>query len=185
MNTTRAKLVQAASAYLFDHMEEHVTVATLAESCEVSSRTLQLAFHDVLGMSPKAWMTKLRLRQTRQILLRGGQAETVTSAAHDSGFAHLGRFSQLYRKEFGETPSRTLRQAQELVRLKRREVIPSARPTATVAIRDRHPVSARDKARAFSETMNALNMRCEDHSHWRRVHRLLHDQLGYKRCAVI
>lgn len=185
MNTTREKLVHAALRYLLDHLGEHVTVEILAASCGVAPRTLQLAFKDTLGTSPKLWITKLRLRKAREILLHGDDADTVTFAAHDSGFSHLGRFSQLYRKEFGELPSLTLLQAQELARLDRMELNPPRRLTSTVTLKDRRTLSAQEKIKAFSKSIKALKRRSDDHSQWARVHQLLHDQLGYKRGAFI
>jgi AraC-like DNA-binding protein len=41
-------------------------------------------------------------------LLSSGQAPTVTTAALRSGFSHLGRFSVVYKRTFGEAPSETL-----------------------------------------------------------------------------
>ena len=41
----------------------------------------------------------------------GGQSVTVTEIATSLGFVELGRFSVEYRKMFGESPSKTLREA--------------------------------------------------------------------------
>lgn len=39
--------------------------------------------------------------------------ETVTSAATECGFFHLGHFSMSYRRHFGELPSETLRRSRD------------------------------------------------------------------------
>ena len=59
-------------------------------------------------------MTRLRhsrLQQVRRRLLDAAPGETVTSLATQWGFFHLGRFSGLYRRQFGESPSETLRRS--------------------------------------------------------------------------
>jgi AraC family ethanolamine operon transcriptional activator len=49
-----------------------------------------------------------RLWLARRALLRAGPEDLVKSIALDYGFWHLGRFSRIYHREFGELPSETL-----------------------------------------------------------------------------
>jgi AraC-like DNA-binding protein len=75
----------------------------------VSPRTLDYAFHEHLGMSPGAFIRKLRLHRLRRALLASDAGEsTVTDLAYHLGFTHLGRLAALYRQTFGELPSATL-----------------------------------------------------------------------------
>nr|WP_289711683.1 helix-turn-helix domain-containing protein [Escherichia coli] len=39
----------------------------------------------------------------------GCRVRNLTELALDFGFAHLGRFAEQYRRQFGELPSETLR----------------------------------------------------------------------------
>ena len=55
------------------------------------------------------FLTEQRLHRAHEKLLKARLADSVTNIALDCGFNHLGRFSQLYRKRFGERPSETLR----------------------------------------------------------------------------
>ncbi|WP_370691985.1 helix-turn-helix domain-containing protein [Bradyrhizobium xenonodulans] len=41
-------------------------------------------------------------------MLDAGPSTTVTELAFGAGFTHLGRFSETYRKAYGETPNETL-----------------------------------------------------------------------------
>jgi AraC family ethanolamine operon transcriptional activator len=70
----------------------------------ISRRTLQYALQRDLGMRPVEYMRALRLNAARACILRGA---SVTSAATQAGFWHLGRFSQDYRALFNENPSAT------------------------------------------------------------------------------
>jgi AraC-like DNA-binding protein len=88
--------------------------ADLARAAGVSIRTVYRASHRHLGGPPMARLRLTRLQQVRRRLLAPAPGETVTSAAMEWGFFHLGRFSALYRHQFGEPPSETLRRARAL-----------------------------------------------------------------------
>jgi transcriptional regulator GlxA family with amidase domain len=86
-----------------------VRVADLARAAGVSVRTVYRTAARHLGGPPMARLRQARLEQVRCRLLTPAPGETVTSAATECGFFHLGRFAAFYRREFGESPSETLR----------------------------------------------------------------------------
>jgi transcriptional regulator GlxA family with amidase domain len=74
------------------------------------SGTLQYAFKEVMGMTPVAYLARLRLHRVRHALRTASQASTtVTAEALRWGFWHFGDFSRAYKDCFGELPSDTLR----------------------------------------------------------------------------
>jgi hypothetical protein len=76
----------------------------------LSERTLQYAFKEVMGLTPVAYLTRLRLHRVRHALRTATQAwTTVTAEALRWGFWHFGDFSRAYKDCFGELPSDTLR----------------------------------------------------------------------------
>ena len=84
-------------------------MAKLAESLGVSLRSLQMAFAAAYGgCSPRAILNRIRPEKARARLLASPQDGQVTTIAMDSGFFHLGRFSQAYARAYGEKPSETL-----------------------------------------------------------------------------
>ncbi len=87
--------------------EEALSMADLAAELGVTPRCLQLSFRAIHGMSPRQYLQRVRLDSVRTRLLSQGDEGSVTSAALDCGFLHLGRFSQSYRRAFGELPSGT------------------------------------------------------------------------------
>ena len=107
-----------AEAALRDAAASAVRIADLARAAGVSARTVYRASARHLGGPPMAQIRRSRLREVRRRLLAAAPGETVTAAAMDGGFFHLGRFSALYRRHFGESPSETLRRARasEIVR---------------------------------------------------------------------
>jgi len=92
----------------------HADLATLdaADLCvaaAVSPRTLEYAFREELGLSPAAFIRRLRLHVLRRALLASALGEsTVTELAYHLGFTQLGRLAGTYRRTFGEAPSATL-----------------------------------------------------------------------------
>ena len=101
--------VSHAEEYLRAHFEEPIAMADLARSIGVNLRSLQMAFRKHRGCSPREALNRMRLEEVKRRLLDDRQAVSVSAAAFDCGFTHLGRFSTLYRKTFGELPSETLR----------------------------------------------------------------------------
>jgi AraC-like DNA-binding protein len=85
------------------------TATSLAAAAGASVRTLQEGFRQHVGMSPMAYLRRLRLARAHADLhaAEPGRA-TVASVAHRWGFAHLGRFAAAYRAEYGRGPAETL-----------------------------------------------------------------------------
>lgn len=89
-----------------------VTVRELCEVAGVSWRTLDYAFKDHFGVSPKRYLTTLRLNSAHQDLLASRPGDRrVDRIGARWGFWHLGRFARDYRRLFGELPSETLQRA--------------------------------------------------------------------------
>lgn len=86
-----------------------VTVRELCEVSGVSWRTLDYAFKDRFGVSPKKYLTVLRLNSAHQDLLASRPGESkVGRVSARWGFWHMSRFARDYRLLFGELPSETL-----------------------------------------------------------------------------
>ena len=101
--------VRRALAYLRQHYAENVTLADLAAASGASERTLSRNFARFIGVSPHAFLRRLRLAAVRDELSRGDDAISRIAARH--GFIHFGRFAITYRECFGEPPSATRRKA--------------------------------------------------------------------------
>jgi AraC-like DNA-binding protein len=105
-----SRIVQIAEEYALSHTSERVHVTDLCEAAGVSERTLQYAFKELLGLTPMAYLTRLRLHRARQSMRAASHASTtVAQEALRWGFWHFGDFSRAYKQCFGELPSDTLR----------------------------------------------------------------------------
>lgn len=86
-----------------------LTVHDLARASGVAVRSLQEGFHRHVGVSPMAYLRRLRLARAHEELRAASRGETtVASVASRWGFTHLGRFAGEYRRAYGESPARTL-----------------------------------------------------------------------------
>jgi AraC-like DNA-binding protein len=108
----QSRIVKDAEGYAMAHMGDRLYVTDLCKAAGVSERSLQYAFKEIMGMSPLAYLTRVRLHRVRQALQAAAPGSTTVSAgALNGGFWHFGEFSRAYRECFGELPSETLRRA--------------------------------------------------------------------------
>ena len=108
-----ARVVKACQQIALAEVREHPPrIEELCNRTGTSRRTLQNSFRRVAGTSPLVYLRNLRLNTVRQRLLSSpAGAPSVTEAAGEAGFDHLGHFAVAYKALFGESPSRTRRLA--------------------------------------------------------------------------
>lgn len=105
-----SRIVQVAEDHALKHADEPLYVTDLCRAASVSERTLQSAFKEITGMTPVAYLTRLRLHQVRRALRAApSHSTTVAAEALKWGFWHPGDFSRVYKECFGQLPSETLR----------------------------------------------------------------------------
>jgi len=119
----RNRIVRLAENYALAHIEDRLYVTDLCVATGVSERTLQYAFQEVIGMSPVAYLTRLRLHRVRKALrMETCGSTTVSDLALRWGFWHFGDFSRAYKDCFGELPSESLRRKPAETSIRRSEV---------------------------------------------------------------
>jgi AraC-like DNA-binding protein len=107
---SQTRVVKAAEDYALSHADDRIYVTDLCRAAAVSERALEYAFKEIMGLTPMAYLIRLRLHRVRQALLAATHGSTTVSAtALDWGFWHFGEFSRAYKDCFGELPSDTLR----------------------------------------------------------------------------
>lgn len=105
-------VILAAEAVMDENPISIPSVPWLCRTLGISRRTLERAFHDMLGQSPAHYLRVRALNASREQLLRSRRVPgIVTRVAIDNGFWHMGRFAVAYRTLFGERPIDTVRQA--------------------------------------------------------------------------
>jgi len=107
LSPSSRQVVERVDAWIRAHAAQPLSLDELRRVAGVSARTLQEACLARWGQTPIELVASRRLEIARS-LLSSGRAPTVTAAALHSGFSHLGRFSVVYKRAFGESPSDTL-----------------------------------------------------------------------------
>jgi len=109
----RARALQKAVPYIEQHRDRAVTIREVCEAAGVSWRTLDYAFRERFGVTPKAYLTALRLDGVRRELRPGNGPVKIADVANRWGFWHMGQLAADYARQFGERPSETLRRWRE------------------------------------------------------------------------
>ena len=106
--------VKRALDHMRGNISERITLPGLASACASSERTLQKQFRVFVGLSPLAYLHRLRLNLARGELLKPDNEAAVADIAGQYGLIHLGRFAVEYHRAFGETPSSTRQRVRAL-----------------------------------------------------------------------
>jgi AraC-like DNA-binding protein len=87
-----------------------LTIPDLCHLAGVGKSRLHQAFSEIYGISPGAYLYRLRLTSIREKLLsEEAPARSVKDVAIQHGFLSSGQFARAYRDMFGELPSQTFR----------------------------------------------------------------------------
>lgn len=105
--SARGKALRRACDYIFSRAGTRITISELCAVARVSERTLQYAFMEHTGQSPKSFMRSYRLGRVRDELLKNDEREPIATVAARWGFHHMGQLARYYREQFGELPSQT------------------------------------------------------------------------------
>jgi AraC-like DNA-binding protein len=119
LSPSSRQAAERVEAWIRRHLSQPITLEQLSAVAGVVDRTLQEACKARWGQTPLELVASRRLEHVRA-LLTSRPATTVTAAALHSGFMHLGRFSILYRRTFGESPADTLTRTRQLVQTQQR-----------------------------------------------------------------
>jgi AraC family ethanolamine operon transcriptional activator len=101
--------IRRAMPYIESQRDGLITIADLCRATRLSRRTLHYAFKEHFGVSPKIYLTAIRLDGVRRELGPRESQVKVIDVANRWGFWHMGQFAADYRRQFGELPSETLR----------------------------------------------------------------------------
>ncbi len=102
------RIARQVDEFIAAHAQRPIYSDEIADALGVTSRTLHTVMQTFNGMSLHRYMRLRRLWMARNALMNAQPSTLVKTVALDHGFWHLGRFSNEYFRQFGETPSQTL-----------------------------------------------------------------------------
>jgi len=92
----------AAAEVAKRRLHEPLRVADLAAAACMSEPTFYRAWRHEFGITPLAYLTRLRVDRARQLLAQPGRS--VTDVAASVGFGSVSHFIRVYRDHVGQTP---------------------------------------------------------------------------------
>ncbi|RLA40174.1 MAG: hypothetical protein DRR06_17870 [Gammaproteobacteria bacterium] len=105
----RARALKRALDFIDAHPREALTVEDLCIESASSLSTLERAFREQYGVSPKRFILLQRLHHVRRVLLHQAESRKIFEIANEYGFWHMSKFAADYKNVFGELPSQTLK----------------------------------------------------------------------------
>jgi AraC-like DNA-binding protein len=97
-----AERTEAAKIYLAAHIGENVSLDEIAAEVNASPFNFARMFQQQTAMPIHRYLTQLRLRAA---LERLAESDDITSLAIELGFSSHSHFTDVFRREFGKTPS--------------------------------------------------------------------------------
>ena len=102
MMKEQTEAVQKMQDYIEAHMEEEITMSSLAETSGFSPWHSYRLFKDYLGVTPAEYIRKLRLSHSAMQLKKANCH--VTEVAYECGFGSVDGYIRAFYKEFGVNP---------------------------------------------------------------------------------
>ena len=90
--------------YCHSRLAEKITLEELAALCGLGRFQFLKQFKLTIGMTPHAWLLRLRLEHACELLLQGSQA--IATVAQAVGFYDQSHFNRAFRQAYGVAPSR-------------------------------------------------------------------------------
>lgn len=94
---------QRVREYCCAHLSEKITLDALAALSELGRFQFLRQFKQAIGMTPHAWLLRLRLEHACALLARGSQS--IAEVAQGVGFYDQSHFNRAFRQAFGVAPS--------------------------------------------------------------------------------
>ena len=96
--------IQPVVDYLHQHLDDpNVRVESLAERCDFHPRYFAKMFREAYGVSPKQYLTQLRMERARELIL--SNRYSVSQVAQMTGFREIYHFSKVFKEENGVSPT--------------------------------------------------------------------------------
>jgi AraC-like DNA-binding protein len=95
-------VVKKAMGYLHEHYARPLARHDLAQAAGVSENYLSQIFHRELGLSPRSYLSRVRVHQAKELL--ANTDESITVIASRVGFEDPAYFSRVFHKVVGASP---------------------------------------------------------------------------------
>ena len=107
----KGHVIKTVIDYIQSLANKNISIEMICSDTGINIRTLQRAFLEEYGVTPKSYLQSQRLNQAYKTLLYSDpKATKIKDIALSQGYWHMSQFAADYRRQFGELPSKTLAQ---------------------------------------------------------------------------
>lgn len=99
-----ARQLRAATDYIDSHIDEDLSLKSIAQAAAMSPFRFARGFHQAVGQSPRQYVILRRIERAKE-LLRGTERDLV-EIAQLVGFSTQSHFTAMFRRRCGITPKR-------------------------------------------------------------------------------
>ncbi|MDD3361772.1 MAG: AraC family transcriptional regulator [Hespellia sp.] len=99
----QVQIIKKMQVYMISDLRKHHTLNELSEKFSIPLTTMKICFKGVYGCSVYSYMKSYRM-QAATILLRD-TSDSITEIAAKMGYDNPSKFSDAFKKEFGDIPS--------------------------------------------------------------------------------
>lgn len=98
--------IAQVKAYIEEHYPQHITLEMLGEMTFLSKNYLRQKFTEVMGVSPQAYLTYIRVLHAAEYLHTG---KSASETAGICGFSNQSHMILAFKRQYGKTPQEWLR----------------------------------------------------------------------------
>jgi AraC-like DNA-binding protein len=104
-STNQTNTIKSSIEYLTIHFTEKITIANMSQMMNLSEQHYSRLFKAHTGKTFVEYLTLFRLEQAEKLLLHSDLP--ITQLPELTGFCNPNYFSRVYKKHFGQSPSKT------------------------------------------------------------------------------
>ena len=100
INLEQNNPIHKSIQYIQSHIMEPISISLLAYDLNMSEANFSNSFKKVMGITPKEYITNLKLTKAKGML----KDQNVTEVAYDLGYDNISHFIALFKNRYGITP---------------------------------------------------------------------------------
>ena len=100
INLEQDNPIHKALKYIQENVKQPINISQLAYSVNMSETNFCNSFKKVMGVTPKEYITNLKLAHAKDML----KNQNVTEVAFDLGYENISHFIELFKNRYGTTP---------------------------------------------------------------------------------
>ncbi len=98
--------IAQTKTYIEEHYSQRITLEMLGKLTFLSKNYIRLKFTEIMGVSPQAYLTYIRVLHAAEHLHNGKSASETAEAC---GFSNQSHMIRAFKKQYGKTPQEWLR----------------------------------------------------------------------------